>query len=703
MASNNLSQRLIKHTNNLIQFTKYTFLSPYYWIGSVLFLIAFYITRLPIYEFFPFPAYAGDSHSYIIVAEAISKGEWPDLFTRTPGYPIYLWITSSLYGGKYFGIMIWNSILFALSGLFMISAFHYWNKKFALVLGFIMALFCFNSSTLRHEFLIYADSPACSIVIASFAMLLIALKSRNTLCVVFYSVLAGVSILFKPGNLYLLVIIGLVCFYMWVHKYSLKSRILIFVPTLSMILIVMFYNWCYHGFFSYIPESDHTKLFATHWYLEESSEYPDDVNQMIRKSLASVHPEDLKKFKNTWELDLFRWRFHHYSEISVYPFFKSSPELKPWLSKITGDAIKKYPSYYLKHFLTMMKAYFFLNTEMENKYSLKDHFYKEIEAHRHLTDLKREGFVNVYEPKTLAQYKEEGHFIDQPYLFYEVLHATILPIIKNSTYTYMFFLIFLLSAWRCYKTQMKEFWPFFILLICLANIGSAMIISLSVPPFLRYSYPYDYLHYLCPFFFFLLLSSDLKAQIKNISSQLVQKFSKKQKIEFIVFSSIFCLCACIFVARSMHILALYKSRPGLAVTDVKLSSASLTNYDSQDFLYFASKFINLKKYDRAEDVLSRMLYLQPQHLEAKLMRAHLFRKQNNFDGALNEYNSILSINPKFAKAYYALGEMFMLVKKQDKMIEVFKMARRQIPDFHPKQFQKMNPQQSTFWDKILSQ
>jgi tetratricopeptide (TPR) repeat protein len=113
--------------------------------------------------------------------------------------------------------------------------------------------------------------------------------------------------------------------------------------------------------------------------------------------------------------------------------------------------------------------------------------------------------------------------------------------------------------------------------------------------------------------------------------------------------------------------------------------------------------MELGRIERAHGALNRLLYLQPQHTDAKFMKAHLFRLQKDFDNALREYNTIISINPKIAKVYYAIGEMFMLVKKQDEMVAVFKLARKRIPDFHPKQFQNMNAQQIAFWDKILSQ
>ena len=685
-------------------YSKITFRSKPFWIAAILFLIAFYITRSPAYIFFPYPEYLGDTKSYLKITNSLASFEFPDLYARTPGYPIYILIAKTLFGGHYFGVIIFNSLMFAFSGLFLVSAFNYYSRNTTVYAGIIMALFCFNDSTLRHEFMLYADSLSCSLVIICFSLLMLMLKRPSHILTFLLSFTVGFAIWVKPGNLYLIVTLLFVLAYFWVHKIDLKSKILLIAPAISMVLMIMFYNLFSLGFFSYVPESGHTRLFSTHWFLEESDEYPDHVNEMIRKSLASVTPQDMELFKNTWNLDAFRWRFHYYSEKSVYPFFKShDPSLKPWLHKITGDAVSRHPSYYFKYVAAMLKAYFFLNTEMTVKWGLTAQFQREVEAHRHLNDNKDEAFANLLEPISFSEYNESWRMIDEPYTLYNSLYTTLLPLMKNKYYSYLFFFVFFWSCWRVYKTRLKELWPFMIFVFTTANIGAGIIICLSVPPFLRYSYPYDYIYYLLPLFMVLLLSNDIKTSIKDGFSSFKEKLNKKQRLELKVIGIIALCFAVIMGARSLNLLSYYRTSPGLANVNEKAANALLIDHEVKSFMYYANKLASIGNTKKAHDAVNRILLLNPRHVDALLMQAHVYRTENDSDNALKIYNAVLSINPKLGKAYYSIGDMFMRMNDQAKVLQVFKLARKQIPNFHPKQYQPMSAQDAANWDRALAQ
>jgi hypothetical protein len=60
------------------------------------------------------------------------------------------------------------------------------------------------------------------------------------------------------------------------------------------------------------------------------------------------------------------------------------------------------------------------------------------------------------------------------------------------------------------------------------------------------------------------------------------------------------------------------------------------------------------------------------------------------------------MQPRTPLEIFLLGQAYIKNKNVNQAIQLYRNARKKLPNFHPSQFQGLSPQQKQQWDKILS-
>src|SRR5689334_18234680 len=81
----------------------------------------FAVTRLPLYAGYWIPAFAPDSGSYFDGAYQVATGHWPLFGVRTPGYPLFLFVTLAV-TRHISAVIVLQQLSILISGLCLYSA-----------------------------------------------------------------------------------------------------------------------------------------------------------------------------------------------------------------------------------------------------------------------------------------------------------------------------------------------------------------------------------------------------------------------------------------------------------------------------------------------------------------------------------------------------------------------------------------------------
>jgi tetratricopeptide (TPR) repeat protein len=85
-------------------------------------------------------------------------------------------------------------------------------------------------------------------------------------------------------------------------------------------------------------------------------------------------------------------------------------------------------------------------------------------------------------------------------------------------------------------------------------------------------------------------------------------------------------------------------------------------------------------YGEALEYLNRALSLNPDHLEALLLRGRTYFLLIDFDKALADFNRTIEINNRFAEGYYWRGRTYEEMKRTEDAIKDLNKAIELVPD-----------------------
>jgi hypothetical protein len=670
-----------------------------YLISCLIIVLVFLITRSSIYLFFPYPDHEPDTETYLMVVRQIDQGQWPNFFMRTPGYPLLI-KAALLLTGNMMGVVLAQSLLFLFAAFVLTYSFYVLNRWLALGAAAGLAFFCFCNITLLQEVMLYSDSMYASFLMLSFAGIILSLCRKKNIYFFATSLLMAFTILIRPAAVFLLATLGLLLLYMFVNRFPWKSRLLVTLPVVVILFSLCLYNTFRLGVFALSPYDGFVRLGPTFAFFEESGEYPDFINQEIRKSRANITEEDRRYFQQSWDLRRLRDLYDKYWSPCRYGAFRTGIDdylpNRAYYKKIGNDAILKHPALYFKFFWTMMYSYFVMNPTGDSQLFLRAHYARELDAVKlsQASPLYRE----FYHPFSFEGFRKAfPSFVPLPYPFHIEAYMYMFPLIRNILWPIFGLLVLVGSTIRVIRTRARELESFVPFLFCISALGAGVVVSMAEVTVLRYSYVFDFVYYLCPVFALLLLSRRFTEKLRPAAADALSRFDRREKVSLLV-SALFCLV----LAIGFWCSTVLKYPKMLVSPSLSRLASAITDRNPNDFMSLGVNLMKAGRTDHAIDAFGEVFKRSQDPSAALLQLGIAYRVKGDWATALFYTDQSLQANPKNPYAYFVEGQILLERGRRQDAIEVYRKARRIDPGFHPKNYQQMDPDSIRTWDEILN-
>ena len=491
-----------------------------FWCGIGLFLIVFALTRLCFYTNINLPYSFDDAPSYTQVIDTFLEEGKLEFTQRSPGYPLFLLLSYTI-SPNISMVLILQSVLTILSGIFIIWAFFKTYTKLALPAAIALSVFISSTVYLHHESAILTESLYTSLFLFFSGFLMLALQKHRLVYWCMTGLLVMPIIFVKPIGVILFAFVGLLILYMVIRHFKWEIIVAFGLPIIILYLTLAFYNLYSLGDFT-INESHGKKFLAlVHpvlTSLEQDEDYPEEINGII-EDLQEKIPESHKKLVATsWNLKKLRLshlqnKKHFRAFIENYRALDTDFSLRT----VSLDAIKKHPGIYGKWFITMITHYFrSFNPDLRYTYPfLQNHnkcFTARIRRYFYDDANKQGRFMYYYTPKLTVretQNKLEALRNNNLCVFNQKFSKFHNTIFQSLIWVYIYVFVLLFAAIKFFTSKLRDTDSFVVLLILLLPLASGISYAVVHGTFIRYSYPLSFAYYLAPVFLPLLLPQGL--------------------------------------------------------------------------------------------------------------------------------------------------------------------------------------------------
>lgn len=497
------------------------------WLPFFLFGLFFILSRAWYFVEMPIPAVHPDSGTYNNVAETILSGNFPLLGDRAIVYPVFLAIIYSI-SNLVSSVILVQNIFSLISGLLLIYAIFRIDHKSALMFSIILGGYYSGTQVLEHDTAVLTESLYTSFLVLSFSFLILGVTNERWRAILFASSsgLAALTILIKPGAIYLIVIYLMTVPFIG-RKYHKRKVLLYYLTPFFLILLTQsIYNKVTIDTYALSVTDAKEVTFVTNFYWKKSDKYPLEINQAIENvgkfTSARFQGSNLEYLLNSWsvfdEKDLERTRAlyllgHYYGpqeEIAKITGGWGTPEWRSWLLRLSADSIKQNPSAFIKHYVVMMYSYYYYAFDYWN---FRDYIQNRVKIYyidKHFSEgrglpehsrIAKEFADPKFLPAAISIDGSKISFLDKSmykiYLMQKVLFSKVLSL---KMWLILLPIWLLLSLCILIKSRGFNEYAFIAFILSMAHLGNASIVSLVEYSQPRYSYPLEWTYYLIPFF-----------------------------------------------------------------------------------------------------------------------------------------------------------------------------------------------------------
>lgn len=506
--------------------------------GSIIIIAVFLLTRLQYYLYYPIVDISADSASYCAVAIKLMNFSPPLLDMRTPGYPLFLslvWFISKNFIVTYF----FQSLMTLSAAIFLYRTFCKYYDSFAVYFAIAISVFISSSFCLVLEFSLLSESLFVCFLLISSSFLIRSIMENSASDWTLFSFSVVTLIYIRPVALFFIPVIFIILIYFFINKYSIKFYLSIVIPLSVFIIVLCTYNYFTLNKFTVSPAGDLSFFACTILFMEESPDYPPEINSAIKTTLDSIpkkekayvrDPKELSKLNRIFNDNLFRsWRFVGFvmKENNQLTYM----DIHPYLVKITRDAIKRNPEIYARIIISNIYQFIGNISDKLFLYSNLERSYKRIYLDKYYIEmLEDDWWEQFYSDKTSAgevidlynmQFTKFGDF---KYVRYEggsvILEDNLLKqiyiyierfnnfVFRNMIWLLFFLITFIYSSFRVIKSKFKDPVSFIAFIFCAIFIANALFISILGTAITRYSYTVEFVIYLSlPLFIHLIKKS----------------------------------------------------------------------------------------------------------------------------------------------------------------------------------------------------
>lgn len=492
-------------------------------VSAACLLFFFIISRLPFFLYFPIPGgFVSDAFEYFMVALEIKRGQLPLFDVRTPGYPLFLFLTDALFGSLYALLVIQNCITLC-SSLFLTYAVHKIYPRYTYPVAASMLFYFMSNNSIEADSNVLTNSLYTNLLIVFLGVFMIALR-RNKLWGLL-SALVALIILVRPSGLFLVPIIGVILLFLFLSARYGNAWVKMLLPATALLVVLCSYNFFTLGKFSISPWGGMNLAGTTITFMETDSSFIPCENAAIRETMKGISPENLSVFQEKFDLEKYHQSYFD-NYYLIIPLYKNLLQLcgyadyvqaLPSLKKISTTAIREHPQQYATFVLTNLYAYIvdgnlkehqlFYYSEVPRRHEhiyvkqkqLKPQFFSFFMPDEIPEELKRYGYKEYYTVPRDANFSDKYRALKEHWAFklYDVYTLKINRIfLRNWFWPIALLLLFFWSGFQLLTSRLTDRHALLIFVICCFNICSAIVVSLVEVSFYHYTYLTEFTYYL---------------------------------------------------------------------------------------------------------------------------------------------------------------------------------------------------------------
>jgi len=487
---------------------------PFYVLAAIL-LAVFLVTRLPFFWYYPRVELSLDSDGYLDIVNTMREGRWPHFIFRTPGYPLFVWIITACVDRWLFVIFIQNLLSF-LSSLCLVYALHRSWRPLALPAALAMCGFLGSSQVLIYDISLLSDSLYTSIVILIVASIFIAFGRGRPVHFGLASSLMASAILVRPAGMYLVVIYAVVAGYLLWNRYRRSAVLGFMAPFPAILLVFCTYNRLTIGRFTISPFAEANLAGATALFWETDPRLPEQANRALlglpdsyRK--LGITQEELETVRTSWDPDrLFSIYAKAYNRLIWSAGWGSGTKFggggylqtRTYIRDVSIIAIRRHPDLYAKYVWVNMVMFFegisykfdvyaSLNYRVRGKLPSDARAYELDGAGEHpaLSQAASVQAAGGREDVPLAE-----RLLKKLLLAWQSFHGVIF---QSMFWTWAYFAALALSAAQLVRFHGRHLGAFLLFVLTLIPLGASLVVCLVETATDRYSYPTQFICYLC--------------------------------------------------------------------------------------------------------------------------------------------------------------------------------------------------------------
>ncbi len=500
-----------KGTRTVSRFSDPSLLS----LAALLFAV-FILSRLPFFWYYPSVRAAQDTPGYLDVVTEIRAGHLPHFIYRPPGYPIFFWFVT-LFSSRWIGVVYAQNLLSYASSLFLVYSVRRYRASLALPATLAMCGFLGSSQVVLYDIALLSDSLYASSIITAVALLVIAFREFKPLYLALTSTAMALCVLVRPAGEYFIVILVAVLAYLFWQRQPMRSLAAFMVPFPALVLGLCTYNYGTISSFGLTSLGEANLVGATALFWEPDPRLPESVNLALKDLPASyarqdITAEDLQTMRTSWDADrlnlIYEKAFNRliFSERWGWGRLGSGDYLKSRASirAVSLIAIQRHPVLYAKFvWVGLVEFYkgvgYRFDIESSIAYRRRGNpLYGMSGSHPDEMAARLAAGSTEAAPAPVLQGEGAASGLERflRYLqhLWQRLHAAIF---QNAAWSYAYFIILTLSTFRLARSRGRDKSVFLLFMITLIPLGASLVVSLVVISADRYSYPTQFIYYLC--------------------------------------------------------------------------------------------------------------------------------------------------------------------------------------------------------------
>ena len=490
---------------------------------AVILLAVFLVTRLPFFWYYPRVDLSQDSGSYLDIANSMRAGKWPHFIFRTPGYPVLIWLVTSVVD-RWLAVIFVQNLLSLAGSLAIVYAVRRLRRSLALPAAIAMCGFLGSSQVLIYDISVLSDSLYTSTILLAVAALFLAFTAETRAWFALASAAMALAILARPAGAYFAVIYAVVLVFLLWNRFRPAAVLWFAAPFPAILLGFCAYNFATIGQFVISPFAEANLAGATALFWEPDPSLPPLVNKALEGlpdsyEKTGITKDDLRLVRTSWDTGpLFEIYAKAYNRLVWSAGWGSGTRFgsgdylhnRTYIRDVSLVAIRRHPVLYAKYVWVNLVTFFEgIGYKFDVYSSLRYRARGQLPGEARAYDQKAAAGVPAAAPAgdqgppaaapTIAE-----RALGRLQLAWQGLHGLVF---QNVLWTWAYFAMLALSLAQLVRFRGRHLGAFLLFVLALVPLGASLVVCLVETATDRYSYPTQFVCYLSVALFPLLFAA----------------------------------------------------------------------------------------------------------------------------------------------------------------------------------------------------